>query len=78
MENQFPEKIIDGVIHRHNTPLPADGYVFSSTLFDIITGRKTILIVSDVNICLLKYATNDQAIATMLMVFHLDMNRYIS
>jgi len=51
---------------------------FILKLEDITFEGKTILIVSDVNICLLKYGTNDKAIATMLMVFYLDMNRNIS
>jgi hypothetical protein len=64
VENESHKKIIAGVIYRPNTLPSADVDVFTSTLFDIMeiinTDGKSSLILGDVNICLLKYGTNDK------------------
>ncbi|KAK2149304.1 hypothetical protein LSH36_455g01026 [Paralvinella palmiformis] len=64
VENESYKKIIAGFIYRPNTLPPADVDVFTSTLFDIMeiinTDGKSSLILGDVNICLLKYRTNDK------------------
>jgi len=64
VENESHKKIIAGVIYRPNTPPSAVVDVFTSTLFDIMeiinTDGKSSLILGDVNICLLKFGTNDK------------------
>ena len=64
VENEYHKKIITGVLYRPNTLTSADVDVFKSTLFDIMeiinTEGKSSLILGHVNICLLKYGTNDK------------------
>ena len=81
VENESQKKIIAGVIYRPNTLTSADVDVFKSTLFDIMeiinTEGKSSLILGHVNICLLKYGTNDKTSTLLMVIYSMFLASYL-